>query len=119
MLTPVVRQEPAPDEYRTSGSQPAHQSMSTDVQRVRLLPCTTSLLLCQPAPGDGNLRLRLLKTDIRAVRGRHIALSWSLCWKGCMDTMLPSIVTDAEAAHTTDPVLCNSHHQQNWPCTFY
>ena len=40
-LMPVVRQGPAPDENRTGGSQPAHQSMSTDVQQARLLPCTT------------------------------------------------------------------------------
>ena len=33
MLMPVVRQGPAPDENRTGGIQPAHQSMSTDVHR--------------------------------------------------------------------------------------
>src|SRR3954451_20876477 len=39
---PVVRQGAAPDGNRQGGNQPAHQSMSTDVQRVRLQPCTTS-----------------------------------------------------------------------------
>jgi hypothetical protein len=41
VLMPVVRQGPAPDGNRNGGSQPAHQSMSTDVQQARLLPCTT------------------------------------------------------------------------------
>ena len=50
MLMPVVRQGPAPDENRTGGSQPAHQSMSTDVQQARLLPCTT--LSTSGAPVD-------------------------------------------------------------------
>ena len=45
MLMPVVRQGPAPDGDRNGGNQPAHQSRSTDVQRPRLLPCTTLLLL--------------------------------------------------------------------------
>ena len=45
MLMPVVRQGPAPDGDRNGGNQPAHQSRSTDVQRARLLPCTTLLLL--------------------------------------------------------------------------
>lgn len=41
MLMPAVRQGPTPDGNRKGGNQPAHQSMSTDVQRARLLPCTT------------------------------------------------------------------------------
>lgn len=41
MLMPDVREGSAPDEIRNGGSQPAHQSMSTDVQRACLLPCTT------------------------------------------------------------------------------
>jgi len=45
VLMPVVRQGPAPDGDRNGGNQPAHQSRSTDVQRARLLPCTTLLLL--------------------------------------------------------------------------
>ena len=32
----------SPDENRKGGSQPAHQSRSTDVQRARLLPCTAT-----------------------------------------------------------------------------
>ena len=36
MLMPVVRQGPAPDGNRKA----VYQSMSTDVQRARLLPCT-------------------------------------------------------------------------------
>ena len=45
MLMPVVRQGPAPDEHRKGGDQSANQSMSTDVQRACLLPCTTYSLV--------------------------------------------------------------------------
>ena len=74
MLMPVVRQEPAPDGNRTGGNQPAHQSMSTDVQQARLLPCTTSSPVRTTAQaGDENLCSCLLKADIRAIRRRHLA----------------------------------------------
>jgi hypothetical protein len=49
VLMPEVRQGPAPDGNRKGGNQPAHQSMSTDVQRARLLPCTTSPIFCTTA----------------------------------------------------------------------
>ncbi len=42
--TPIPRQGLAPDEIRSGGNQSAHQSKSTDVQRLRPLPYTTSSL---------------------------------------------------------------------------
>jgi hypothetical protein len=67
VLMPVVRQGPAPDEYRIGGNQPAHQSMSTDVQQARLLPCTTlSTSGNHRQPGVKKSRSLVLKTDIRA-----------------------------------------------------
>ena len=42
---PVPRLGPAPDEVQKGGNQSALQSWSTDVQRLRLLPCMTSSLL--------------------------------------------------------------------------
>jgi hypothetical protein len=65
VLMPVVRQGPAPDEIRTGGSQPAHQSMSTDVQQARLLPCTTLSTSGTTVDRGWKIALILLKTDIR------------------------------------------------------
>ena len=75
MLTPVVRQGPAPDENRNGGIQSAHQSRSTDVQRVRLLPCTTSLFLVTNAQRSGGRKTtpHPLQADIRAMfRGPRV-----------------------------------------------
>ena len=68
MLMPDVRQGPAPDDHRTGGSQPAHQSMSTDVQQARLLPCTTSSAAGATADTRQRQKMRpySLKADIRA-----------------------------------------------------
>jgi hypothetical protein len=66
-LMPVARQGAAPDGNRTGSNQPAHWSMSTDVERGRpalhdfIIYCTTA------ERGVGNSRLCYQKVDIGAV----------------------------------------------------
>jgi hypothetical protein len=89
VLTPVVRQGPAPDGIRNGGNQPAHQSMSTDVQRARFQPCTAPYLFFTNATpaGDRILHPLSLKADIRAWSEGRLAAwviddadaGWSTC----------------------------------------
>ena len=65
--TPAVRQGRPQTNTRSCGIQPAHQSLITDVSRLRLLRCTSIIYApAIPAVAADSLRGRCLTTDIRA-----------------------------------------------------
>ncbi len=74
--TPAVRQEQTRTHNRKCGSQPAHQSLITDVLQFRLHPCAINIMNSRSPPRSGSAgysTCQTLTADIRAfARDPHL-----------------------------------------------